>query len=236
MILKKYSRPKYMQNHINDFISLFYPELKKEIKECEVLDIGCHTGFLDICLAPHVKSVKGIDISPKMIQKARNDAKDKNIKNAHFSVISAFDLDKKEKYDIIILSEIIEHVKEQKQLLKISLELLKDDGVMFVSTPNKLWPLEPHARLLFLGYLPPTMADKYSRFVRKRGYNGYYLMSYSNYVKLLKSSHINYIFKPWPNPQRMIHKIGKLLVNISPSFWRFSNAFQTIVIKRTLNN
>ncbi len=231
MTRHRYKRSEYIRNHIEDFISLFYPELKKELKECNVLNIGCNLGYLDIGLSPYVKSVRGIDIRPNAIQTARNRAKKQKIRNVHFTVQSGFDLDEKEKYDIVLLSDVLEHVKEQKRFLEKSLESLKGGGIKFLSTPNKWVPIDAHKKLLFLGYLPSKLANKYSQYLGKGSYEGCYLLGYSKFVGLLNLFQISYTFKTWPNPQKLIHKIGKPLVDASAFFWRFSNAFQVIVKK-----
>jgi SAM-dependent methyltransferase len=41
--------------------------------------------------------------------------------------------------------------------------LLKPDGVLLLSCPNRLWPYEPHAYLPFLPYLPVSVAKAWCR-------------------------------------------------------------------------
>lgn len=227
--MTQYKRANYISNHTEDFISLWYPELKKTPDKCDVLDIGCGKGELDINMAHNVKTITGIDIRLRRIQSAQKHSK--HIKNAEFITMSIFDLNEIEKYDVIILSDVLEHVEKQKELLKKSLTLLRGDGIMFVSTPNRLWPIEAHTDLPFLGYLPMDVADRYAKLFGRKGYVGMHPLSYRKFTKLLNSFDIDYVFKPWQNPKKVIHKLGKLFVGVSPLFWRFSNAFQVIVTK-----
>ncbi len=52
----------------------------------EVLDIGCGSGQYSIMLAERVADVQGVDISPRMIEFARQNAVDARCPNAHFAV------------------------------------------------------------------------------------------------------------------------------------------------------
>jgi SAM-dependent methyltransferase len=55
-----------------------------------VLDIGCGIGRVERALAPHVKSITGIDVSPVMIAEARRRCA--NLANVDFAVCNGTDL------------------------------------------------------------------------------------------------------------------------------------------------
>jgi len=73
------------------------------------------------------------------------------------------------------------------------------------------------------------MDDKYSKLFRKGSYQGYHLLSYSEFVRLLDRFPIIYIFKPLTT--KPLYKIGKKFIDISAIFWRFAPAFQVIIKK-----
>ena len=68
--------------------------------DCSVLEIGCGTGEL----LAQVKGNKkvGIDFSPRMIDEAR-----KQFPNLEFHVMDAHDITLNEKFDVIVLSNLV---------------------------------------------------------------------------------------------------------------------------------
>jgi SAM-dependent methyltransferase len=78
-------------------------------KEYDVLDIGCGTGKYLLEFAKVVNNVTGIDISPKMITYAEENAKDMNLSNVRFKVIPWQELDVhklewNKKFDLVFAS------------------------------------------------------------------------------------------------------------------------------------
>ncbi|WP_425447369.1 class I SAM-dependent methyltransferase [Dethiothermospora halolimnae] len=78
-------------------------------KESSVLDIGCGPGRYSIEFSKVVKEIKGIDISPNMINYARENVKKSNIKNASFDVVPWEKIDIevkgwKNKFDLVFVS------------------------------------------------------------------------------------------------------------------------------------
>jgi SAM-dependent methyltransferase len=80
-----------------------------------VLDIGCGNGALAYDLADKAKSVTGIDIEEKNIQKARVKYNKSNIK---YLVGDATKDLGGEKFDVIILSNVLEHIEQRIIFLK----------------------------------------------------------------------------------------------------------------------
>lgn len=81
-----------------------------------VLDIGCGDGSVakDIAVnCPHIK-ITAIDISSKNIDKAREKNSHRNIK---YRVADACKI-RREHYEIIVLSNVLEHIEDRKTLLK----------------------------------------------------------------------------------------------------------------------
>jgi predicted TPR repeat methyltransferase len=75
----------------------------------KVLEFGCGTGLVGINIAPYVKELTGIDTSPKMVEKFNEKAHKLNI-NAKALVKNIFEIN--EKYDIVISSMTIHHIKD----------------------------------------------------------------------------------------------------------------------------
>jgi 2-polyprenyl-3-methyl-5-hydroxy-6-metoxy-1,4-benzoquinol methylase len=226
-------RTKHRIVHIEDMLDLLYPELECPLSDCRVLDIGCGSGSLALSIAGHVKYVKGIEITDHAIEMAKRVAAEHDIENAEFEVLSLYNLEEQNEYDIILLSDVLEHVKSQWLCLEIAIEALKPGGVLYISTNNKWWPYEGHYFLPFLSYLPRRLANRYVVAFRKgRDYNNYFLLSYFKLDTMLSSLPLDYRFKPPIHAYRWLYRIGKKFVQFSDIFWFFSNAFQVVAKKR----
>lgn len=227
-----YERMQYREEHIDDILSLLYPQLKKQLNECTVLDMGCGIGGLSIPVASKVKAIKGIDLNRSHITVCKERADARGLDNAEFEIESLFEFQEKEQYDIVLCSDVLEHVANQEGVLGKIVSALKEGGVFYLTTNNKYWPMEGHYGLLFLSYQSRERALK--RIIRrKRGrvYNVYPL-SYRNLKGLFAKHPIEYEFKPPRNPERTAYKVGSWFIRRSSFFWNFSNAFQVIGKKR----
>ncbi len=128
-------RISYIKNNI---ISSFKLKTKdnKPLKKVKILDIGCGGGILSEPMNRLGAEVVGIDASNKNISVAKLHAKKNNL-NIKYLCSSPENLNTKEKFDVILNMEIIEHVENVDFFLKSCSKLLKKNGIMFVATINK---------------------------------------------------------------------------------------------------
>jgi 2-polyprenyl-3-methyl-5-hydroxy-6-metoxy-1,4-benzoquinol methylase len=206
--------------------------LKKPLKKCTVLQIVSGYGVFANSLAPHVKNLKGIDVNQSRVEIAKKNAEKINLRNIEYYVKSIFDFLNNNRYDIVILMDVLEHIKEQKAVLEKCLNLLDDKGVLFINTPNKWFPIEAHTGNLFLGWFPPKFAENYARVILKKRYKNIYLIGFFKFLLLLNSFSVDYNFKAFSDPSRILYRIGNKFIRISSFFWCFSNAFQVVIKKR----
>jgi len=108
----------------------------KPLKNIKILDIGCGGGLLSEPMCRLGAKVLGIDASKKNIEVAKFHAKQNNLK-INYKVASPEILKIKEKFDVILNMEIVEHVEDLDFFIKESSKLLKKNGTMFVATLNK---------------------------------------------------------------------------------------------------
>jgi 2-polyprenyl-3-methyl-5-hydroxy-6-metoxy-1,4-benzoquinol methylase len=118
--------------------------LTSDKKTVNVLDIGCSKGtffhFWRNLYQPAKKptiSYTGLDIRQEVIDYCNKTFKD--VKNGQFLLCNIMEDElPAEKYDCILLMEIIEHipVADGKKILEKCYELLADDGILVVSSPN----------------------------------------------------------------------------------------------------
>ena len=125
-------------SYIKDSITNIF-KIKNENKPLErikILDIGCGGGLLSEPMKRLGADVVGIDASNKNIQVAKLHAK-KNKLDIKYICTSPENFETKNKFDVILNMEIIEHVKDVDFFLKSCSKLLKKNGIMFVATLNK---------------------------------------------------------------------------------------------------
>lgn len=80
-----------------------------------VLDIGCGHGDVSFDVAQKAQAVTGIDISRKNIDIARKKYQRENLE---FIIGNAISFDWKEKFDVIILSNVLEHIEHRPEFLR----------------------------------------------------------------------------------------------------------------------
>jgi ubiquinone/menaquinone biosynthesis C-methylase UbiE len=103
----------------------------------QVLDAACGEGFGADLLAGKAAGVQAIDIDAASIEHAKQRYGSKT--NLAFSQadVTALDFLPDKSIDVIVSFETLEHVPEQDRMLAGFHRLLKDDGVLLISTPDK---------------------------------------------------------------------------------------------------
>ena len=127
-------RIKYIKNNlINDF-SL--KNKRKSLNGLKILDIGCGGGLLSEPLARLGAEVTGIDPIKRNIEIAKHHLKKSKL-NVKYYNFSPEQFITKNKYDVILNMEIIEHVDDVNIFIKQSSKFLKKSGIMFIATLNQ---------------------------------------------------------------------------------------------------
>lgn len=105
----------------------------------KVLDIGCSQGIGPILLGRLGKKVTGVDISQKAVDEANKELEQEEPKvkeNVNFkkSDFLAYDV-KKEQFDTITITEVLEHLVNPEDFIEKAKELLVDKGTLIVTVP-----------------------------------------------------------------------------------------------------
>ncbi|GAB5388736.1 MAG: hypothetical protein Alpg2KO_17040 [Alphaproteobacteria bacterium] len=103
--------------------------------DSHVLEIGCGTGSTAVIHAPHVKHILATDLSEKMIEIARQRARDAGVENIEFAVTSAEDLQAEDaSFDVILCLSLLHLLEDPLASLQRSYALLKPGGYVVSST------------------------------------------------------------------------------------------------------
>jgi len=120
------------------------------LKGLNILDIGCGGGLISEPMARLGGRVTGIDASEKNIKVAKIHAKKNELKINYLNK-SPEELENKDKFDIILNLEIVEHVDNVGLYIESCYNLLKKDGLMFTATLNRS----------FMSYLKAIIGAEY---------------------------------------------------------------------------
>ena len=101
-----------------------------------VLDVACGEGYGSALLARHASHVTGVDISPQAIEHAKSAYS--GLRNASFVCAGCTRLPIPDaSIDLAVSFETLEHIEAQESFLDELARVLKPDGVLLISCPNK---------------------------------------------------------------------------------------------------
>jgi methionine biosynthesis protein MetW len=95
-----------------------------------VLDLGCSQGLLARALASKGVRIVGVDRTPESSVSRELEAYHRR------DLELPLDIPEERAFDYVVVSDVIEHVKEREQLLRSARRYLKPDGRLLISTPN----------------------------------------------------------------------------------------------------
>lgn len=100
-----------------------------------VVDLASGEGYGSNLMADHAKEVIGIDISPIVIENAIKKYKKNNLA---FKTGSATSIPMPDQsIDIVVSFETIEHIAEHDKMIDEIKRVLKNEGILIISTPDK---------------------------------------------------------------------------------------------------
>ncbi len=197
-----YDRYWYVYNHIKDQkdplgfltnsdedywgVNEALKQLVTDKKETKILEIGSGLGYLTYALRKEGYNVLGLDISEEAVDRANSNFGD------HYICRDLFDFSKENpaSYDIVILTEVIEHIDLPIEFIQAIIKLLVKEGAMVMTTPNKsiapndiIWDTEspPVHHWWFSENSIGHIADSLSLKLELVDYRGFYRKKPSEY-------------------------------------------------------
>lgn len=98
-----------------------------------VLEVGCSVGHVTEHLAAAGNTVVGVEIDPQAAAEASKWASHVHVLDLDTERLTAVESGK---FDVIMLGDVIEHLRDPERTLGELIELLDDDGRLIVSVPN----------------------------------------------------------------------------------------------------
>jgi SAM-dependent methyltransferase len=149
----------------------------------DIIEVGSGLGYLTYALIHDGYRTTGLDISQRAVDGATNTF------GEHYICADVFEysVKHKEAYDVVILTEVIEHVDEPVEFLKSLMLMLKKGGQIILTTPNKtiypehiIWQTDsPPVHLWWFSESSMKyIASRINADVRFVDYTGYYRKKY----------------------------------------------------------
>ncbi len=108
----------------------------------QVLDIGSGVGTIGFYLASQGKQVTGIEIAQEAVTAATKSARLMGLEGKIDFIKGDFlKWEDERKFDFVICSEVLEHLRDDNKALVNIYQLLKKDGLLLVTVPSKNAPL-----------------------------------------------------------------------------------------------
>lgn len=200
-----------------------------------IVELGCGTGEgLLIPLAQNLGEkahLLGIDIDQQSIKHAQKRAQELGLSNITFKCLSVDESRKKlapESYDLVTVSEVLEHIPNPEALLQLGFHLLRPDGTLFCTIPNGYGPFEWESFLWKLFRMDSfiSLVKKSLRYREKK-------MQETDAMTFNENSgHIG--FYSWKNVKAMLHWAGFEIETVKNTEWfcgPFSDRIYTLLQK-----
>jgi len=123
-----YEDDRYVRLRYEKYIKLIKRKIQGKVR---LLEIGCYTAKLADLLPENIDYF-GVDFDDKAVEIAKS--KGLNVFKLNFN---AMEIEFKEKFDIIIAAEVLEHLLEPGRVMRQIGKLLNDNGIVLISLPNE---------------------------------------------------------------------------------------------------
>ncbi len=136
-------QPKILKKNNFTYRNIFALIDKFVDSKAKVVDVGCGSGSVSFYLAKRGNNVLGVDISKNAIDACNESSQilGFNEQRISFKVLD-FPREKiKTHTDVVILSEVIEHIEDDHKALRDIFNILSDNGILIITTPSKNAPL-----------------------------------------------------------------------------------------------
>lgn len=121
-------------DHAKTWVTMLEEEYQKhnvDIASLDVLDVGCNIGLTVKAFNEKNHNAIGIDMNEPSINKGLEMFENHPISKQNF-----LDIDSEAKFDIVTSDQVFEHISNPNEYLDKCYELLKDNGLVFIGTPN----------------------------------------------------------------------------------------------------
>jgi len=142
-------------------------EILQGKQSAKVLDLGCGVGYLVAFLNKNNIDAYGIEPDKYSFAAAQSLLKTNKIKSSKIKQAMGESFNFKEKFDLIISFQVIEHTQNPQKVFKQCHQHLKKDGRIYFIIPNYHSFWEGHYGVLWTPWLNKTLAKIYIKLLGK---------------------------------------------------------------------
>lgn len=107
------------------------------LKNLDILDIGCGGGLVSEPLTRLGARLTAVDGDAQAIRVAKDHAAQNDLKINYLAGDAAQLLEGKKRFDVVLALEVIEHVENHADFVELLTKLVKQDGLIIISTLNR---------------------------------------------------------------------------------------------------
>lgn len=126
---------------LNKRLSIIFEKLLHpgELSRKKLLDVGCGTGWFSLRAIQEGAEVVSVDIGSSLLKKVSEKCDSKKV------VSDILSLSIKDKvFDYILATEAIEHTNNPKNAIDEIRRVLKNNGTLIMTVPNRIWHFTVH--------------------------------------------------------------------------------------------
>lgn len=128
---------------IFDAVVRYMGESSKRPEALKILEVGCGDGSITLPLSLFGGTVNAFDIDENLVENVKRDVSARGIKNVSITKNDAYSYSAHgDKYDIIVVSEVLEHTDQPALIVAKLKDHLATGGYMIVTIPNGYGPWE----------------------------------------------------------------------------------------------
>jgi len=183
---------------------LGYVAQRVELREAQVLDVGCGGGLLSEALAASGAQVIAIDLAPELIKVAKLHRLETGVAvDYRLQSVETLAEEMPGRFDAVTCMEMLEHVPDPAAIVRACAKLLKPGGRLFLSTLNRT----PAAFALaivgaeYVARVLPKGTHQYRDFIKPSE-----LAAWLREAGLQLEDVSGLMYEPWRNAARVISR------------------------------
>lgn len=104
-----------------------------------ILEIGCGSGYGTKLLSKNAEKIIGLDVDKKTVEQiSKKNGSEKCIFEFYDGMKIPY---KDESFDAVVSFQVIEHIKDDKNIIKEISRVLRPGGILLMATPNRIFRL-----------------------------------------------------------------------------------------------
>jgi len=151
------------------FVDVFEKEFSFFNKDRKILDLGSGMGgFLVALKLRGYDNIYGLEFDPNYCEITKLRAKKYDLEIPVKNCCAEKSSYSSDNFDIIISTDVIEHVQDPKECFKEIKRMLKSDGYCYLTNPNRYGFKDAHYKIYFINYFPKKIGQFFADLLTDR--------------------------------------------------------------------